>query len=205
MRRAAAIIVTAAVVLVSAGCSSSDEASPSASMSASPSPSTSEASNAEAVVWAGDVCTQMARVKTSVSALGGNLSYDITADRSALEQIQRQLTIQVLALGEAADALQQSLAKVPVDFVAANDMIVALTKAGGDTRSALDQVGQHIAAATEAGNVLSAAAEVGQALVAAGAAFAAGQAFVGAIGDATSTANTELRAAFDAAPECTAL
>jgi len=144
----------------------------------------------------------MARVKTSVSALGRNVSYDITADRSALDQIQRQLMIQVLALGEAADALQKTLTQVPVDFIAANDMVVALQKSGTDTKEAANQVGAHLSAATEAGNLLSAVAEVGQAVIAAKAAFEAGQAFVGAIGDATSTTNAELRAAFDAAPEC---
>ncbi|MDI1289912.1 MAG: hypothetical protein PSX37_08210 [bacterium] len=199
------VLASAAVVLmvIATGCSSSGDAE-SASASPSPSPSASD-SGADAVAWAGDVCTQMDRVKTSVSALGSNLSYDITADRSALEQIQRQLTIQVLALGDAASALQTSLTKVPVDFVAANDMVVALQKTGTDTKDAAGQVTEHLKAATEAGNVLSAAAEVGQALVAAKAAFEAGQAFVSEIGSATSTANTELRAAFDAAPQCASL
>lgn len=202
MRRIVVGITVAVLMTVTAACSSSSDAS---SSSSAPTPSASAASTATAVEWAGDVCSQMQRVKTSVSALGKNLSYDITADRSAIEQIQRQLTIQVLALGDAADALQTSLAQVPIDFVAANDMVVALTKSGTDTKDAANQVGQHLQAATEAGNVLSAAAEVGQALVAAKATFEAGQAYVTAIVDATSTTNAELRAAFDAAPECQSL
>lgn len=200
MRRIVVGITVAVLMTATAACSSSSDASSSA-----PTPSASASSAATAVEWAGDVCSQMQRVKTSVSALGKNLSYDITADRSAIEQIQRQLTIQVLALGDAADALQTSLAQVPIDFVAANDMVVALTKSGTDTKDAANQVGQHLQAATEAGNVLSAAAEVGQALVAAKATFEAGQAFVTAIGEATSTTNAELRAAFDASPECQSL
>ena len=88
------------------------------SAAASPTISPSAASNADAVAWIGQVCTDMARVKTSVGALGGNLSYDITADRSALDQIQRQLTLQLLALGDAADALQKTLTQVPIDFIA---------------------------------------------------------------------------------------
>ena len=199
---AGAVVV---LMLVTAGCSSSSDAESSASASVAPTPTASSSSNEEAVAWAGQVCTDMARVKTSVSALGGNLSYDISADKSALEQIQRQLTIQVLALGDAADALQTTLTQVPVDFLAANDMVVALTKSGTDTKDAANQVGEHLKAATDAGNLLSAAAEVGQALVAAKATFEAGQAFVTAIGDATSTTNAGLRAAFDAAPECAGL
>ncbi len=205
MKRIVAASAAAVLMVLVAGCSSSSDSS-SSTAAASPSPSLSApGTSAEAVAWAGEVCTQMDRVKTSVSTLGGNLSYDITADSSALEQIQRQLTIQVLALGDAASALQTSLTKVPVDFVAANDMIVALQKSGTDTKDAANQVGEHLKAATDAGNVLSAAAEVGQAFVAAKAAFEAGQAFVSEIGSATSTANTELRAAFDAAPQCASL
>lgn len=204
MKRIVAAAAAVALMVLAAGCSSSGDSSSSAA--ASPSPSMSATgSSADAVAWAGEVCTQMDRVKTSVGALGGNLSYDMTADRSTLEQIQRQLTLQVLALGDAASALQSSLSKVPVDFVAANDMIVALQKTGADTKDAANQVGEHLKAATEAGNVLAAAAEVGQAFVAAKAAFEAGQAFVSEIGSATSTANTELRAAFDAAPQCASL
>lgn len=201
------ILASAAVALVVlvAGCSSSSD-SESSSAAPSPSPSVSATgTGAEAIAWAGQVCTDMDRVKTSVGALGSNLSYDITADRSALDQIQRQLTIQVLALGDAASALQTTLTKVPVDFVAANDLVVVLQKSGTDTREAANQVGEHLKAATEAGNVLSAAAEVAQAFVAAKAAFEAGQAFVSEIGSATSSANTELRAAFDAAPQCASL
>ena len=205
MKRIVVASAVLALMLVSAGCSSSSDAESSAVATIAPTPTATSSSNEDALVWAGQVCTDMARVKTSVSALGGNLSYDISADRSALDQIQRQLTIQVLALGDAADALQTTLTQVPVDFLAANDMVTALTKSGADTKDAANQVGEHLKAATDAGNVLSAAAELGQALIAAKSTFEAGQAFVSAIGDATSTTNAELRAAFDAAPECAAL
>jgi hypothetical protein len=143
-------------------------------------------------------------VKTSVGALGRNLSFDVSADRSVLDQIQRQLTIQVLALGDAADALQATLKQVPVDFVAANDLVVTLQTSGTDTKDAVDQVGEHLKAATEANDLISAAAQVGQAVLAGKAAAEAGQVFVTAIVDATSTANAQLSAAFDAAPECAA-
>lgn len=199
MRRVVVAGACAALILAVSACGSSDDASPTTA-SPTPTPTPTPAS----VVWAGDVCVEMDRVKTSVAALGRNLSYDVTADRSALEQIQRQLTIQVLALGDAADALQSTLVEVPVDFVAANDMVVSLTKTGGDTKEAANAVGTHLQAATAADNVLGAAAEVGQALVAAKAAFEAGQSFVAAIGDATSTTNAQLREAFDAAPQCQA-
>lgn len=154
------------------------------------------------MIWAGEVCVQFADVKASVSALGQNLSYDVSSDRSALDQIDKQLRIQVLSVADSADRLNTALQGVPVDFVAANDMVTTLTKTSADTKEAVGQVTSHLDAATSAGNVIGAAAEVGQAIIAAKAAFTAGQAFVSAIGDATSTASGQLKEAFDAAPQC---
>lgn len=155
-----------------------------------------------AVLWAGQLCTSMDRVKGSVSSLGRNLSYDVTADRSALEQIQRQLTVQMLAVGDATQRLLTTLTAVPADFTAAAELVDTLTKAGGDTQAAVSAVQGHLSAATSAGDVLTAVSEVGQAVIAAAAAFEAGQAFVGAIGSATSDANAQLREAMDSAPQC---
>ena len=80
-------------------------------------------------MWAGEVCVARDGLTAAVGALGRNLSYDVTSDRSALEQIDRQLRIQVLAVADNADRLGQALAGVPVDFEAANDLVVSVTKA----------------------------------------------------------------------------
>ena len=53
-------------------------------------------------------------------------------------------------------------------------------------------------------NIVTGVAEAGKALVAGKAAFVAGQALVSSVTDAASTANDEVRAAFDAAPGCQA-
>lgn len=184
--------------LLAACGSSTDASSTSAPPTASPTPTPTPAS----VVWAGRVCSDMDRVKASVGSLGQNLSYDVTSDRSALDQIQRQLTVQVLAVGDAADRLLTTLGGVPADFTAAAEMAATLTKSGQDTRSAASSVSARLQAAASAGDVLTAAAEVGQAIIAAKAAYEAGQAFVGAIGTATSTASGELGDAFASAAQC---
>jgi hypothetical protein len=155
-------------------------------------------------VWAGDVCVAFDDVKKAVGALGRNLSYDVSADRSALEQIDRQLRLQVLSLADSTDRLQATLREVPVDFVAANDMVTTLSKSSTDTKDAVAAVTTHLDAAVNSGSVVTSVAEIGQALVAGKAAFEAGQAFATGIGDATSTASGELKAAFDAAPQCAA-
>ena len=182
-----------------AGCSSDSSTSDaSASAAASPTPTPTPAP----VVWAGEVCVERDNLEASVGALGRNLSYDVTSDVSALDQIDRQLRIQVLAVADAADGLSTALQGVPVDFVAANDFVVSATKAKDDTSEAIAEVGARVDAAGSADNVLTAGAEIAQALVAVKAAFEAGSTLVSGVNEAASGANTELRAAFDAAPAC---
>ena len=102
----------------------------------------------------------------AVSALGRNLSYDVTSDRSALEQIDRQLRVQVLSVGNALQVLGTALQAVPVDFQAANDFVVSATKAKDDTSEAVDQASEHLDAMMSADNIVTGVAEAGKALVA---------------------------------------
>ncbi|MCX6433884.1 MAG: hypothetical protein NTX29_14305 [Actinobacteria bacterium] len=200
MRRVLLSVAAVALAAASlAACSSDPEATaPSASPSPTPTPTPSS------VVWAGAVCVERDNLKAAVSALGRNLSYDVTSDRSAIEQIDRQLRLQVLSVANAADQLSTALQGVPVDFVAANDLVVTVTKAKGDTSDAVTQVTTSLDAAISADNILTGVAEAGKALVAAKAAFEAGQVLLSTVVDATSTASGELGDAFDAAPECVA-
>lgn len=191
---ASAMVLSAAVL---AGCGS-DEASSAGTSAAAPSPSPTPAP----IVWADGVCAARDNLNAAVSALGRNLSYDVTSDRSALEQIDRQLRIQALSVANAAGELQTAVAAVPVDFQAANDLVVVVDKARTDTTEAVDQVKASLDAMLNAENVVAGVAEAGRALVAGKAAFEAGQVLVSSVTDAASTANDELQAAFDAAPRC---
>ena len=198
--RGVALTATALLGLaVLAGCSS-DDASSAPSSPAAPSPTPTPAP----VVWAEGVCAARDNLNAAVSALGRNLSYDVTSDRSALEQIDRQLRIQVLSVANAAGEVQTAVAAVPVDFQAANDLVVVVDKARTDTTEAVDQVKASLDAMVNAENIVTGVAEAGKALVAGKAAFVAGQALVSSVTDAASTANDEVRAAFDAAPGCQA-
>lgn len=197
------IITTALMATLLAGCSSGgeDAATGSAATSA-PAPSPTPTPTPAPVVWAGQVCVERQNVKAAVAALGRNLSYDVGSERSALDQIDRQVRLQVLAVGDALNGLGAAIADVPVDFVAANDFVVTATKAKDDTAQALDATRGHLDAMVNSSNVLTGVAEAGQALVAGKAAFEAGQALVGVVTDGASTTNAELQAAFDAAPQC---
>jgi hypothetical protein len=191
-----------AAVLLAFGLAScgSDDTTSSASPSASPSPTSTP--TPAPVIWAGEVCVARDNVGAAVSALGRNLSYDITSDRSALEQIDRQLRIQVLSVGDALSGLGTALQGVPADFQAANDFVVAATKAKDDTTEAIEETRANLDAMVNSENVVSGVASAGAALVSAKAAFEAGSALVQIVTDAVSTKGGELQAAFDAAPQC---
>lgn len=198
MRRGGLVAAMALTALVAlAGCGS-DEASTTSSSAAAPSPTPTPAP----VVWADGVCAARDNLKAAVSALGRNLSYDVRSDRSALEQIDRQLRIQVISVASATDELGTALAAVPVDFQQANDLVVSVTKAKEDTSEAIDQVTTSLDAMMNAENVVDWVTEAGRALVAGKAAFEAGQVLVSSVTSAASTANDDVRAAFDAAPGC---
>jgi len=198
VKRRVLVAATALIVaLVSAGCGS-DEAADATAPSPSPTPTPTPTS----VVWAGQVCEDRDNLSAAVSALGSNLSYDVTSDRSALEQIDRQLRVQVLSVADAANRVGTTLAGAPVDFVAANDLVVSVTKAKDDASEAIDATTASLDAMMSAGDILTGVAEAGKALVGAKAAFEAAQALVTTVTDATSTASGELQEAFDAAPQC---
>jgi hypothetical protein len=194
-RRGAVGAALLAAALVLTGCGSAEEAGP-ASPSPTPTPTPSS------VVWAGEVCVARDNLTAAVAALGRNLSYDVTSDRSALEQIDRQLRVQVLAVADAANRVSTALTGAPVDLVAANDLAVTVAKVKDDAAEALDAVTASLDAMLSADDVLTAVAEGGKALVAAKAAFEAGQVLVTTVTDATSAATGELQEAFDAAPQC---
>ena len=153
-------------------------------------------------MWADGVCEARDNLNAAVSALGRNLSYDVSSDRSALEQIDRQLRVQVLSVGNALQVLGTELQAVPVDFQEANDFVVSATKAKDDTSEAIAAAQQHLDAMLAADDILTGVAEAGKALVAGKAAFESGTALIGVVRDGVSSANEEVQAAFDAAPAC---
>lgn len=193
----ARVAVWAAVPLAAAllaGCGSSGTAVETSTPSPTPTPAS--------VVWAGDVCVAFGGVTTSVAALGHNLTIQTSTDRTVLQQIDRQLRIQVLAIADSTDKLLKSLRAVPVDFTAANDMVVNISGHATSTKSAIGEVTGHLDAAGSAGNIVGAAGEVAQAIAAGKTAFDEGQALVAAISDETSRMKGDLKEAFDAAPQC---
>lgn len=198
MKTLAAVGAVCAGLLLSA-CGSSGSSAESSTPTPSPTPTPAS------VVWAGDVCVSFGNVKTSIGALGHNLTIKTSTDRTIIDQVNKQLRIQVLAIADATDRLQQSLREVPVDFTAANDMVQNLSTHTTATKSAIGEVTGHLDAAGSAGNVVAAAGEIAQAVAAGKSAFDQGQQLVSAIGDEVTRMKGPLKEAFDAAPQCQAL
>jgi hypothetical protein len=190
-------VALAGSLLVACG-SSDDESAASAPTSASPTPTPTPS----AVIWAGEVCGARDDLNAAVSSLGRNLSYDVSSDRSALDQIDRQLRLQVLAVGDALNGLGTALAGVPADLKEANDFVVNTTKAKQDADEAIAEAQSNLNEMVNSGSILDGVAAAGKAIIAAKAAYEAGQALVGEVSDLVSAKGGELSDAFAEAPEC---
>lgn len=196
--------IVLAVVLIVRGLSGGDE-SPSPDRNSAPAaPVPTVSATPAAVVWAGQVCTARDDLGAAVSSLGRNLNYDVTSDRSALEQIDRQLRLQVLAVGDAVNGLGTALTGVPADLQEANDFVVRAAKAKQDAQEAVDAVTTNLDEMVHSDSILGGVASAGKALIAAKAAFEAGQALLGIVSDTISAKGGQLSEAFAAAPECQA-
>lgn len=154
------------------------------------------------VAWAGDVCVARDRLTESVTSLGQNLEFDLGLDASLLDQLDRQLRLQVLGVASAANDLGTVLVTVPVDPVDANDWLVSFTAAQEELQGAVDTTTGHLDAMTSADGLADGLTE-GLAAVSAGVeAFEAGKALLTTAQDTYEQAQEEFAPAFAAAPQC---
>ncbi len=154
------------------------------------------------VEWAGDVCVARDRLTERVTSLGQNLEFDLGLDASLLDQLDRQLRLQVLGVASAANDLGTVLVTVPVDPVDANDWLVSFTAAQEELQGAVDTTTGHLDAMTSADGLADGLTE-GLAAVSAGVeAFEAGKALLATAQDTYEQAQEEFAPAFAAAPQC---
>ena len=177
------------LVLGLAACSGSSSPSESPSLSAS-------------AQWADSVCTSAASVQTSLDALGSDLTYDPAQGDSAVEQMKTTLRSQADQVQASVSQLSTTIAAAPVDAQGSEQVKTELTNAeksfDESVKSAADAV-QKAADAQTTKDFVSAAAE---ALIAVKAADASAESFTTTLTTAASGANSELSAAFAAAPSC---
>lgn len=154
------------------------------------------------VEWAGRVCVARDRLTESVTSLGQNLEFDLGLDASVLDQLDRQLRLQVLGVASAANDLGTVLVTVPVDPVDANDWLVSFTEGQEELQAAVDTTTGHLDAMTSADGLADGLSE-GLAAVSAGVeAFEAGKALLETAQDTYDQAREEFAPAFAAAPQC---
>ncbi len=202
----APIALGAAAIMALAACGGDD---PEAAATVTPSAVSTASSAAPALtleeeqaLWAGQVCRSRDRLAEQVGSLGQNLAFDLGLDASVLDQLDRQLRLQVLAVASAANDLGAVLVTVPVDPVQANDWLVAFTEAQGRTQESIDRTTGHLDAMLGADDVASGLSEGASALAAGVEAFEAAQQLVTTAQTTTEQAQEEFGPAFEAAPEC---
>lgn len=192
--------------MVLAGCSSDDASSASEESSASalaPAPTPTRPSLEEQQVsWAGEVCVTRDRLAARVADLGQGLQFDRNLDASLLDQLDRQVRWQVLAVASAANDLGTVLVTAPVDPVQANDWVVEFTERQQALQGAIDRTTGHLDAIGAADGVVDGLVEGGAAIGAATDALVAGQELVSTAQRASEDAQREFGPAFAAAPEC---
>lgn len=195
MRRSLRIMVWASgvvLVLVLSGCSSSDN-----SGSAGESPSLSTAA-----AWADSVCTAADGLRTSVSALGSNLTIAPSPTAGALDQLKAQLEAQLASIESSVNELTTALAAVPTDLPGAEQAKASLEASANTFKTHVQTLTQHAQALASATTTSQAAVLGAQALGALQAAVNSAQAFATSFGTAVDQAGGELRAAFESAPRC---
>lgn len=205
----AGLVVVGLIVILVARSSSSDApqstteslaaaASPTPVETAPPAPSLEELQ----VEWAGRVCVARDRLTDRVTSLGQNVDVDLSLDASVLDQLDRQLRLQVLTVASAANDLGTVLVTAPVDPVDANDWLVSFTTAQEALQGAVDTTTGHLDAMTSADGLADGLSE-GLAAVSAGvAAFEAGKTLLATAQDTFAEAQEEFAPAFAAAPQC---
>lgn len=189
-----------------AGCSSEGGPSSAEGSSASasaPSPTPTEPTLEEQqIAWAGEVCRTRDRLAERVGDLGRGLEFDRTLDGSLLDQLDRQLRWQVLAVASAANDLGTVLVTAPVDPLQANDWVVEFTERQQALQGAIDRTTGHLDAVGAADGLVDGLVEGGAAIGAATDALVAGQELVSTAQRASEEAQREFAPAFEAAPEC---
>jgi hypothetical protein len=165
---------------------------------ASPEPSLEQ----EQKAWANEFCTSRQDLAKAVSGLGSNLDWEFSTDASVLEQLDRQIRVQVLGIGAAAGELGMLLTKAPVDPVQVNDWAVGVTEPAQRAQASVDEVTSRLDAMLSADGFLDGVGKAGEVITSGAAALSAGQELISAVQDASDAAQAEFAPAFAAAPAC---
>jgi hypothetical protein len=201
-----ALVSVVAISALLTGCSSSSGSAESTSAAASApaastpasaaAPAASGAPSAELTSWAGQVCTQMGELKTSVTDIGGAVA-------TGGSDVGASLTAQFDVIKASAATLVATVQAVPADAGSGPDA-QALKESAAKTQSSIDALGASVSDVQSASGVgkVTALAGVGSAAKDAGDAISA---TVETVGTALQDGKGTLGQAFAANPSCAAL
>lgn len=202
----AAVVLVGVVLMVSRGGSDDDGISASeetsstqSTASGTPAPS-GPTLEEQRIVWAGDVCVARDRLRGTVTSLGSDL--DVQVGPGMLDDLDRQVRLQLLSVGSAANDLGSVLMTAPVEATEVNDWVVTLQEPQERLQSAIDDTRGHLDAMTGASSVLEGVGEAGSVITSGAAAVGAGQDLLDAVQQVYADAETRFGPAFAAAPEC---
>jgi hypothetical protein len=188
------------VLAIASACAGPDESPTSAQSPTAQSPTVTP--SAPGADWAESVCSAANDVRSSLDAIGSNLTIDRSADAGALEQVKTTLNTQVAAARTSVTELRTAIEAVPADKEGAEELKSSLSNARGSLQEDVQAVSASVAdaqAATTAQDFVKATAQTLQELETAK---SSAEAFVPTAKQAATKAGGDLKAAFDAAPSC---
>lgn len=202
----AAVALAVVVLLVARGGSSGEPVSASAEMSStastvsgSPAPS-GPTMEEQRIAWAGDVCVARDRFRGTVTSLGSDL--DVQIGPGMLDDLDRQVRLQLLSVGSAANDLAGVVMAAPVEVTEVNDWVATITEPQQRLQAAIDDTRGHLDAMTGASSLLEGVGEAGSVITSGATAVSAGQELLDALQGVYAAAESRFAPAFAAAPEC---
>lgn len=203
-RRATSGLLVALAVAISA-CGGTDETGDAPTQAATPTPTeTGDAStSADAVAWAGGVCSATDALEQSLDALGTSLEVDLGSDEKVVDQLGPQVQAQADAVRADAAALTSALTALPdpadPDLEAAAQELQSDQQSLEESAAGLRDAASGLSEATDA-------ASLAQGVAAVAAQFTIVQLDARTFADTIQTTAEQgaaaARAAFVEAPEC---
>jgi hypothetical protein len=193
-------LVIFAIATACSGANESATSTPSPTATSSPSPTASP--SAIGAQWAESVCTAANDVRTNLDAIGSDLSIDVSADASALDQVKTKLRTQTDAARTSVTELRTAIETIPADAEGAAELKSSLAEARSDLEKKVQTVSDGVAEATAATSVRDFVPAAAQTVEAVREAKLSAEAFLTTARQAASTAGGELKASFDSARSC---
>ena len=189
-----------AIATACGGANESATSTPSPTATSSPSPTATP--SAIGAQWAESVCTAANDVRTSLDAIGSDLTIDVSADASALDQVKTKLRTQAAAARTSVTELRTAIETVPADAEGAAELKSSLGNARSDLEEKVQTVSEGVAETTAATSVRDFVPAAAQTVDAVREAKLSAEGFLTTAKQAATEAGGDLKASFESARSC---